>query len=497
MILQVVRCKESMAFKEPEIYISSIRDFLQKDFYKQYKNYSFSIPEYQRPYKWTDINVCQLIDDIHENIICKEEKNIEELKYRIGTIVLHVDNNNLNIVDGQQRFLTINLILRALCRYFDDKNEIQQYISVFTEKFSSIETKRNLRTNYETIINKFREIADLNLLYKIYNFLLYNCEFVIVVLFDITEAFQFFDSQNSRGKDLEPYDLLKAYHLRAIKETYETDFKNLKNLEKVEKQTIQKWEKLVSSGELKGLFRLLFHIRAWEKLYYQYFFTKSNISIFKGYTKKKDSSLPPNFYFSSFIQTEIIRNNNNEQGNNYDIPFQIDMPILNGEYFFYEIYHYYKIYTEFLDYLKHSKTNNEITNKIIKFLNTYQYRNRKGDQYLKHLFDCICVFYIGKFGYEQIENVLIKLFQWVYMLRISQSSIRREIILNHSISGTSGFNNLFRKIKESDIVKDIILASPFTINSFDFEIKCNIKTNKELISLLSNTLNLIKEPEDE
>ena len=30
------------------------------------------------------------------------------------------------------------------------------------------------------------------------------------------DAFQFFDSQNSRGKALKPHDLLKSYHLREM-----------------------------------------------------------------------------------------------------------------------------------------------------------------------------------------------------------------------------------------------------------------------------------------
>ena len=32
----------------------------------------------------------------------------------------------------------------------------------------------------------------------------------------ISEAFQLFDSQNTRGKELDPHDLLKAYHLREM-----------------------------------------------------------------------------------------------------------------------------------------------------------------------------------------------------------------------------------------------------------------------------------------
>lgn len=103
-----------MSKKEPEIYISSIEQFLLKDFGdKKYKDVTFSIPEYQRPYKWTTENVLQLIDDVREAIITGKEKKISDIKYRIGTVVLHADKAKLNIVDGQQRFLTINLIYRV------------------------------------------------------------------------------------------------------------------------------------------------------------------------------------------------------------------------------------------------------------------------------------------------------------------------------------------------------------------------------------------------
>lgn len=43
-----------------------------------------------------------------------------------------------------------------------------------------------------------------------------NCELIVVITKDISEAFQFFDSQNARGKALYPHDLLKAYHLREM-----------------------------------------------------------------------------------------------------------------------------------------------------------------------------------------------------------------------------------------------------------------------------------------
>ena len=93
---------------------------------------NLKIPEYQRPYKWTGKNVNNLIDDIISN------KNKSE--YRLGTLVLHQtkqedhlnvldqyddatlvlhqtkqkDHYIFEIVDGQQRIITIALILFAL-----------------------------------------------------------------------------------------------------------------------------------------------------------------------------------------------------------------------------------------------------------------------------------------------------------------------------------------------------------------------------------------------
>ena len=41
-------------------------------------------------------------------------------------------------------------------------------------------------------------------------------EVVVLTVNELSEAFQLFDSQNTRGRELDPHDLLKAYHLREI-----------------------------------------------------------------------------------------------------------------------------------------------------------------------------------------------------------------------------------------------------------------------------------------
>ena len=71
-----------------------------------------SIPDYQRPYKWTAQNVMSLFDDIR--------MHSDKPAYRLGTVVLHnnTEKSVLDIVDGQQRTLTLMLALLAINTYY-------------------------------------------------------------------------------------------------------------------------------------------------------------------------------------------------------------------------------------------------------------------------------------------------------------------------------------------------------------------------------------------
>ena len=83
------------------------------------------------------------------------------------------------------------------------------------------------------------------------------------------------------------------------------------------------------------------------------------------------------------------------------------------------------------------------------------------------------------------------------MLRLVNAVIKRETIVNHTIKGTPRCNNLFKVLKESVSSKDILLVSPYSENSTNFEIKCKKETNKELLNLFSHELKLIKDNSNE
>ncbi|MFD1899379.1 DUF262 domain-containing protein [Enterococcus termitis] len=74
------------------------------------KNQKFVIPEYQRPYAWSDEQIQTLFDDLVEYT-----ENNNESTYFLGTIVSYEnDNNEQEIIDGQQRITSLFLLLRAL-----------------------------------------------------------------------------------------------------------------------------------------------------------------------------------------------------------------------------------------------------------------------------------------------------------------------------------------------------------------------------------------------
>ncbi len=70
----------------------------------------YRIPPYQRPYSWEKANVEQLLDDVWEAYEAKDEE------YFIGSLItIEQDKDALyDVVDGQQRLTTLNLIFARL-----------------------------------------------------------------------------------------------------------------------------------------------------------------------------------------------------------------------------------------------------------------------------------------------------------------------------------------------------------------------------------------------
>ncbi len=306
-----------------------------------FKQTNIKIPDYQRPYKWQPTHVNQLIDDI----LFFGDKT----RYRLGTIVIHQNNANLEIVDGQQRFISCLLIAKVLLadakeEFTKSYSEIKTHIDSFLNNliFDNPISQKNISANYETIFSGKQEIKDQ--IFK--DFFFHRCELVQVVIYDISEAFQFFDSQNARGKDLSPHDLLKAYHLREMQLVSESQKMSL----------VSQWE-AIKPKELKNLFAYyLYPIREWSKRKTVKSFTKDNISVFKGINL---NDIEPYPFVRPFKTIHAYMQNYNQSIDRFvdsqvmPYPFAIDQVILNGQNFFEMVSYYSQKNEELKEVIKH------------------------------------------------------------------------------------------------------------------------------------------------
>src|SRR5690606_4908044 len=159
------------------------------------------------------------INQLFSDIAVHKDKSA----YRLGTIVLHQDGGRRNIVDGQQRTISLLLAARALIQRSKKKklerDDLQKRLIdlervMVNPSFSSEISQKNIHSNY---LEVDRIVSRADFTEAHIDFFLNKCEVVAAALTDVAEAFQFFDSQNARGPDLEPPRLLTPSPLRGFR----------------------------------------------------------------------------------------------------------------------------------------------------------------------------------------------------------------------------------------------------------------------------------------
>lgn len=215
------------------------------------------VPPYQRPYRWEPVTALQLLNDISDAWRDKSRKGVP---YVIGAVILHRQSDEvLNIVDGQQRLLTLTMILKIL-----DGKDGTPFTRIPGNPVAAVWNA--LSERIEPWRQSQGDLADLKA------FINDRCQFVQVVTDDPDEAFRVFDSQNYRGKPLAPHDLLKAHHLREMRG--ESDA--------MMTAVVESWEAVLDK-DLDRLFStFLYRIARWTRGESAQAFTAHDIGMFKG-----------------------------------------------------------------------------------------------------------------------------------------------------------------------------------------------------------------------
>lgn len=426
--------------------ITTIRDLLfynrltQDENGKSIKNIRLTIPEYQRPYKWTVKNVIQLLDDI------TAARNQKLEVYRVGTLILHKDGNRYSIVDGQQRMISFSLLLSAFKEVDsgkDDRKEdhTEERIDFLDEvPADDPYTRINIRKNFLALQRRAGSLSSTDRM-ELLDYALNQCQMVVVITKDQAQAFQLFDSQNARGKKLYPHDLLKAYHLREMRELDE------KRTESI----VKNWEDM-DQEKLAELFSdYLYRLKEWVKGNRAYTLNEHNIDKFKGITKSENYPYAQ-FYKGAYAYANAI--------NQSSIPFvagmmnlskfQIDSPIIAGEPFFEYAKHYFEV-------LRDIRNNDKYEgcyvndNEIVKTLDLPKYRRGTGDGIARLLFDTAVLLYVDRFcpenpmqkDNELLEDFIKLAFIWAYSLRAQYRNLGWQSAQNYILGISSELHNAF------------------------------------------------------
>ena len=358
---------------------------------KELLEMKLEIPDYQRPYKWSTQNIDDLLNDI-SNAISDADRFHDGFKYRIGTIIVH-DNGKgyFDIVDGQQRVISLILLRKYL--------EPQFTCSILEKEITNKIAQENIHRNFMFIREWFSlktEDTKRTFLDAMNSIL----EVVVIGVEKVSEAFQLFDSQNARGKALDPHDLLKAYHLREMKRyPYEME------------HAVTKWE-AKDTTEIRELFDLfLFPIWNWSRGLKSRPFTAKEIDTYKGvgegsfytYARRASKAMPY---------------------------FQITEPFIAGNDFFEMVDHYMYL-------LKDVQTEIATNQSFGTIQEILENKNgSSGFSYTKNLFYCGLLCYYDKF-HNFDELAIKKIFTWSFMIRVDMENLGFDSINKYAIGDAS------------------------------------------------------------
>lgn len=267
---------------------------------------SLSIPHYQRPYSWRPVTAVQLLEDLDE-AQAEHHRSQVQVPYVLGTVILHAEKGQHDVVDGQQRLLTLKMILMLLSGSMGN----------FAHGDSPV-------TSVWVALRERLEGRDAENRAALAEFIRNHCQVVKVITDDLDEAFRIFDSQNSRGKALAPHDLLKAHHLREMRQEAPA----------MKAAVVHAWES-VRDEDLERLFsRYLYRIRKWSRGERAGRFSTADIGMFKGITGAEGPAA--RYHQAAQAALPVL----NEWGGTADdrngqrAQFQLDHPPLAGRHFF-------------------------------------------------------------------------------------------------------------------------------------------------------------------
>ncbi|MFI5274844.1 MAG: DUF262 domain-containing protein [Ktedonobacterales bacterium] len=228
------------------------------------ERFAFAVPAYQRSYAWTTEHAEELLSDLL-GYLGESQEPVQSLNpYFLGSIVLiKGDRPDAQIVDGQQRLLTLTILLavlrallpgdlaesitRRLYEPADPLNNLAaryrvrpkerdvEFFQTYIQSEGAItrlsgqihvrltESQRNMRDNALLYLQRVGALAPDHQV-RLAQFIVQRCLLVAVSTPDFGSAYRIFSVLNDRGLDLTTADILKAEVIGQIPEHAQPEY---------------------------------------------------------------------------------------------------------------------------------------------------------------------------------------------------------------------------------------------------------------------------------
>jgi len=192
---------------------------------------TYEIPIYQRNYAWEKDEISALIQDVYDAYEADKANTSNKRKYFIGTLVSFQKGDKVyEVIDGQQRLTTINLILSVLKISMNNKltyrarkksnDTIKNISSLETDEKNNEETDEKdngIIKGYNFVKDKIDEVVPAKTDKKVFGD--YFCEYVHLIHYQVPKDIDlnhYFEIMNSRGEQLEKHEIIKAWFIAEL-----------------------------------------------------------------------------------------------------------------------------------------------------------------------------------------------------------------------------------------------------------------------------------------
>ncbi|HEY8312157.1 MAG TPA: DUF262 domain-containing HNH endonuclease family protein, partial [Gemmatimonadaceae bacterium] len=252
------------------------------------ERYAFEVPPYQRSYAWTTEHAGELLADLLD-YLDDGTGDVDELNpYFLGSVVLiKGDRPEAQIVDGQQRLITLTILLAVLRslvpaefaesitrRIYEPPDPLNNippryrvrpkerdvvFLQQFVQSEGGIErlrgqvhvqlseSQRNIRDNAFHFVRELSELP-VERRVRLAQFIVQRCLLIVVTTPDLDSAYRIFSVMNNRGLDLTTADILKAEVIGQIPES-------------LQQQYTERWEDLEEKLGVREFSDFFSHLR--------------------------------------------------------------------------------------------------------------------------------------------------------------------------------------------------------------------------------------------